>query len=158
MIRRFSTQPKAFTLIELLIVIAIIALLAAILFPAVNIAIERGRRSSCRSNLHQIGLAFILPSLNLGSMRPLDKALITQGSSTLSFIRMLGGASGVSLCGVVLQWRLSAYAGHSGLSSQAARMTAFHESFALLTALCLIALAAATQMRSRPRPSPAIHQ
>ena len=106
----------------------------------------------------RIGLAFILPSLNLGSMRPLDKALITQGSSTLSFIRMLGGAAGVSLCGVVLQWRLSAYAGHSGLSSQAARMTAFHESFALLTALCLIALAAATQMRSRPRPSPAIHQ
>ena len=108
----------------------------------------------------RIGLAFILPSLNLGSMRPLDKALITQGSSTLSFIRMLGGAAGVSLCGVVLQWRLSAHAAHSGLASQAARMTAFHESFALLTALCLIALAAATQMRSRPQPhpGPAIHQ
>ena len=59
MIRRSSTQPKAFTLIELLIVIAIIALLAAILFPAVNMAIERGRRSSCSSNLHQIGLALI---------------------------------------------------------------------------------------------------
>jgi prepilin-type N-terminal cleavage/methylation domain-containing protein/prepilin-type processing-associated H-X9-DG protein len=47
---------KAFTLIELLIVIAIIALLAAILFPVFARARENAKRSSCQSNLKQISL------------------------------------------------------------------------------------------------------
>lgn len=49
---------KGFTLIELLVVIAIIALLAAILFPVFGRARENARRSSCQSNLKQIGIAF----------------------------------------------------------------------------------------------------
>lgn len=46
-----------FTLIELLVVIAIIAILAALLFPGVSSAIEGARRSNCRSNQRQIGIA-----------------------------------------------------------------------------------------------------
>ncbi|QDU08267.1 DUF1559 domain-containing protein [Gimesia aquarii] len=48
---------KAFTLIELLVVIAIIAILIALLLPAVQQAREAARRSSCKNNMKQIGIA-----------------------------------------------------------------------------------------------------
>jgi len=51
---------RGFTLIELLVVIAIIAILAAILFPVFARAREAGRKTTCASNLRQIGLAILM--------------------------------------------------------------------------------------------------
>jgi len=110
------------------------------------------------ATLGRIGLGFILPSLNLGSLRPLHQGLMSQGVSAISFVRMLGGAIGVSLCGIVLEWRLDAH-GDSLAStvSSPARLAAFNEAFMMLAALCVLAMVAAWQLRApaaRPGATP----
>ena len=96
----------------------------------------------------RMGLGFVLPSLNLGAMRGLPPDLIAQGASAINFLRMAGGATGVSLCAIVLEWRLAAH-GESLVhpSTNPARLAAFNESFLMLAAICALAIVAAWQLR-----------
>src|ERR1700759_5666738 len=53
-----SNKASAFTLAELMVVVAILGLLVALLLPAIQAARESSRGISCRNNLKEIGLAF----------------------------------------------------------------------------------------------------
>jgi prepilin-type N-terminal cleavage/methylation domain-containing protein/prepilin-type processing-associated H-X9-DG protein len=68
-------RRRGFTLIELLVVIAIIAILAAILFPVFARAREAARKTSCASNLNQIGKAMMMYTQDYDEILPLYDAI-----------------------------------------------------------------------------------
>lgn len=94
----------------------------------------------------RVGLGFVLPSLNIGAVRPLAPSQIAQGASVVNFLRQLGGAVGISLTGIVLEWRLAAHPGADAIA-------AFHEAFVLLAIVTAAAALAAWRMRPGAAPT-----
>ncbi|MDB5385377.1 MAG: hypothetical protein JWM11_1023 [Planctomycetaceae bacterium] len=90
---RNRTAKRGFTLIELLVVIAIIAVLIALLLPAVQQAREAARRSQCKNNLKQIGLA-LHNYLDSNKVFPWG---CVSGNNAGSY----------GFCGQVMNWRFS---------------------------------------------------
>ncbi len=89
-----GSRRSGFTLIELLVVIAIIAILAAILFPVFAQAREQARKTTCLSNLKQIGLGVMMYSQDYEETPPMAYGDLWWGDAIDPYIKMRGDNGG----------------------------------------------------------------
>ena len=103
--------------------------------------------------LGRIGLGMVLPALSVSALRGMQRDMLSQGASAINFVRQLGGAVGISVVGVVLEWRLAAHGlvGSGGsVMLEPARLAAYHETFILLALTMAVTILPACRM---PRTS-----
>ncbi len=89
MIPGWNSRRHAFTLVELLVVIAVIALLAAILFPVFAQAREKARQTSCLSNLRQLGTGMSMYFQDYDDRYPIVPCLELNGTTVLEITGQL---------------------------------------------------------------------
>lgn len=89
---------QAFTLIELLTVIGIIAILAAIIIPAVSNSRERGRRAFCQNNLSQIGRGLMMYTDEKGDAFPVVSTTVTESYWDRAVLPYIGDATNILIC------------------------------------------------------------
>lgn len=83
---RCSREPKAFTLIELLCVMAVIGILASLLLPVLNQAQARAKRVGCLNNLRQVGVAFQSFAHDHNGQFPMAVPVASGGSSEFALL------------------------------------------------------------------------
>ncbi len=92
----------------------------------------------------RIGLGLTMPALSLGSMRGLAPSQVPQGASAIALLRQLGGAVGVSVVGIFLEWRLRVHGDAPG-----AALLGFRDTFWLVAGIVALAVWAAWRMGGR---------
>ncbi len=90
------------------------------------------------------GLGMLIPALNVGAVQALSGSELAYASSAVNFARQLGGAIGVNLLAVVLEWR-------SGAAAIADPARPFHECFAIVTLAFGLAIVPAWFIRGRAK-------
>ena len=95
--------------------------------------------------LGRAGLGLIIPSLNVGAVQALPPEHLGNAAAVVNFARQLGGAIGVNLLAVLLEWRLAAYAG-SGSATPA-----FRDCFLVVTIAFGAAVVPALAIRKQVR-------
>ena len=90
------------------------------------------------------GLGMLIPALNVGAVQSLAGSELAYASSAVNFVRQLGGAVGVNLLAVVLEWRSATV----GLADAA---RPFHECFAIVTLAFALAIVPAWSIRKHGR-------
>ena len=96
--KRHRSAAYAFTLIEMLTVMAIIAILSAILIPAVSASRERGRMAYCANNLGQIGKALMAYVNDNKDRLPPVSISNSESAWDIDLLPYLGGVSNVFAC------------------------------------------------------------
>ncbi len=89
----------------------------------------------------RIGLGMIIPALNVGAVQTLAPEHIAYAASSVNFVRQLGGAIGVNLLAVLLEWRLGVHAG------EGRTIAAFQECFWVVTIAFALAVIPALAIR-----------
>ena len=91
--------------------------------------------------LGRIGLGLIIPALNVGAVQSLTGSELAYGSAAVNFIRQIGGAVGVNLLAVMLEWRVATH--------PEVPILAFHECFWAVTIVFVLAAFPARAIRPR---------
>ena len=91
------------------------------------------------------GLGLIIPALNVGAVQTLPSEYLGHAASAVNFARQLGGAVGVNLLAVLLEWRLAVYADGVGAAA------AFRDCFLVVTIAFAAAVIPALSIRKHAR-------
>ncbi|HKW80009.1 MAG TPA: DHA2 family efflux MFS transporter permease subunit [Casimicrobiaceae bacterium] len=91
----------------------------------------------------RVGLGMIIPALSVAAVQALDERYVARAASSVNFVRQLGGAIGVNLLAVLLEWRL-------GVHGAGGEVAAFQECFWVVTIAFVAATAAAWSIRKAP--------